>query len=200
MILTGRNRSEKDVLIEHFTTGGKAEDLSPKMREIWDRIDVAHNLMRVHKLSVAVKMLQNHFKEISQATAYRYCSLAQEVWGAMPMMNKEYWRALMFEGAQADYEFAKFRKDVRGMNMARKNMIDILQLNRPDDKEIDPSMVQQHNNVIIIMGGSDSAAKALSLKDFERLPKDEKQRVIDNVYKAMTPDTIDFIEDGADSE
>lgn len=193
-----QNRTEKEILIEHFSTGGKAEELPPKLLEQWYKIDVAHNLLKLHKLSVAVELFIAHYREkemnISQATAYRYMELAQAVWGAMPIMNKEYWRQIMFEGAQDDHAFAKLRKDVKGMNAARKNMTEILRLNQPDEKEIDPSKVQQHNNVIIIIGGKKDMPRALQVKEFENYSPAEKEKYISLFYDALTPQDVSFID------
>lgn len=199
-----QKRTEKEILIEHFTTGGKAEQLPPKLLDEWYKIDVAHNLLKLHKLSAAVDLFIVHYREkdlsISQATAYRYMALAQSVWGAMPIMNKEYWRQIMFEGAQDDHAFAKLRKDVAGMNDARKNMVKILRLDKDDEKEIDPAKIQQHNNVIIIIGGKEDLPKSLSVKEFETYSPEEKEKYISMFYDALTPQDISFIDIKNDSE
>ena len=199
-----QNRTETELLIEHFTTGGRAEELPPKLLDEWYKIDVAHNLLKLHKLSAAVDLFIVHYKnkdvKISQATAYRYMQLAQAVWGAMPMMNKEYWRQIMFEGAQDDHAFARIRKDVGGMNDARKNMIKILRLDKDDDKEIDPSKVQQHNNVIIIIGGKEDVPRSMSVKEFENYSQEEKEKYISLFYDALTPQDVSFIEIEKDGE
>lgn len=199
-----QKQSTAEVLIEHFKTGARSEDLPAKLRDEWDKIHVAHNLLKLHKMSTCVTLFIEHYrgsgKEIAQATAYRYMALAQQVWGAQPIMNKEYWRHLQFEGAQDDHAFARALKDVKGMNMARKNMIEILRLNKPDEMEIDPAKVQQHYNVIFIVGGTGDEARMLPVKELENLPDKEKEDYINKFYRAQMPQDVSFIEVKNDSE
>lgn len=197
-MLFQENKTILQLLLDHFMSGGREEELPPKLIDEWNKMHIAHNLLKLHKMSAAVTLFIEHYrkqgKEISQATAYRFMGLAQGFWGAQSIINKEYWRQIMFEGAQDDHAFARSNSDIKGMNLARKNMIEILRLNKADEVEIDPSKVQQHNNVIFIIGGKDEQPRLLSIKELQELPAAQKQSYIEQFYAAQMPQDVSFIE------
>ena len=195
MNLFGDRRTLADKLIDYFKSGADPSQLPGKLREEWEIIDTADNLIKTHvKLSTVVPLLLQKYKWISQSTAYRYCALAQSVLGSMPTMHKEYWRPLMFEQAKRDHEFAKKLQDGKAMNMATANMIKILQLDRPDEVAMDPSKIQQHNNLIVFMDAG-KVEKQLTIKEIQNLPEAQRNSIIERIVQAMEPEEITFTDE-----
>lgn len=188
------DQSLADKLIVHFKSGGTEEELPPQWLNEYRKMKSARDLLNTHtKLSICVTLFVELYKPISEATAYRYCSLAQHLFGALAGNNKEFMRQLLFEKAESTYAFAKLKGDAKAMVGALKEMKSILGLDREDNTATDPSKLQRHNNITVFIGSGEDF-KQLTETEIQALPPRKKEKILNRITEGLIPQDIDFID------
>jgi len=182
-----------DKLIVHFKSGGTEEELPPQWLDEFKKMKAARDLLNTHtKLSVCITLFVEMFKPISEATAYRYCALAQHLFGALAGNNKEFMRQLIFEKAESTYAFAKLKGDAKAMAAAVREMKSILGLDR-EDNTTDPQKLQRHNNITVFIG-SGKEFRQLTEAEIQALPPRKKESILNQIMEGLIPQDIDFID------
>lgn len=129
------------------------------------------NQMRSYKNSTQiVEMLQRTFRNktgdpISRATAYRIISDTQEAFASHLAPNKNYYINLLKDYIFNTMRIAEAKKDVRGMNGAAKNLMELLALNKAEGDGI-PADILDRITLIFQMDPS-------KMPDIKAIPEEE---------------------------
>ena len=185
MMKNNRDNQELNLIIS-FLQSGDGSELPVHLKERLDRIDLTDNLIRRHGRKKAASMLQTKY-DIVKSTAYKLINDAMYVYNSSHKLQKEYWRNLLLDMQYAELIRCKDKGDSKGFNMAMKNLIEIVGLNR-DDNKITAEMLQQHTIQFNISFNGGAEKYEISADKIKKLSIDERLKIV----KAAEAETIDF--------
>lgn len=192
-----KDNRELNLIIAFLQSSDEGVSLPEATRQRLDRIDVADNLIRRHGRKKAVEMLAKHF-DIGKTSAYRLIWEAMYVYNSTHKLQKEYWRSLLLDMQYAELIRCKDKGDSKGFNMAMKNLIEIVGLNR-DDNKITAAMLQQHNITFNISFSNGSEKYEINADRLARLSMDERMRLVKAVEaETIEMDMVELIEQSED--
>jgi len=187
----GSKKAPEDVVLDNlkeYCLNPDSTKLSPKEKEMFDRWDVADNLLRQYpNRKDAASMMMEKFKGISRASAYRDLYNAQRLFGSMSRYDKNYWRDYLVNDILEVIKICKNQSpaDVRNINAAHSNLIKTLQLDK-DDPEIDIDKLEQHNYYLVANIGGQSMK--MDLSKMYKLPVDTKAALAGCLSDEITED------------
>jgi hypothetical protein len=129
------------------TAESERPSLSPKKAEILKRIKRLISLMIEHTndidaIDLHISIEQDNGNKISKAVAYRDMFAAKYIHGNMTEINRKYERVTLAELQKKQMHRSLEADDTRGFNMGMKNLITLLQLDKPDPIEFDYDTLQ----------------------------------------------------------
>ncbi len=124
-------------------------DLSDKDRAVcarWYWIDRAYTSGRIMEKNKLVRAVMQEF-DVSNSTAYNDIQMAEHVFGEMCKVQKKYERNMLGEVCRRAIAKAEETGDIRALNGAVKNLMDLQRLNEadmqyPDYKERHPPVIE----------------------------------------------------------
>jgi hypothetical protein len=121
--------------------------LSPKRGQILKRILSIISLLVEHTndadvIELHISIENDLGNKISKAVAYRDMFAAKYIHGNMTEINRKYERVTLAELQKKQMYKSLEADDTRGFNMGMKNLITLLQLDKPDPIEFDYATLQ----------------------------------------------------------
>lgn len=131
----------KDRIIAYYLAPDYVK-LSEKDEIIRQRWSACFQLLNnYHSVQQAVAVMQKTY-HISEASAYRDCRSAIEIFGDVTKSNKEAYRHILFEYSMKIFQLAATKNDLTEMNKALASMIKIKGIDKEDPDAFDFSKLQ----------------------------------------------------------
>jgi hypothetical protein len=186
MMKNNRHQQELNLIVAFLQQSEQGVDLAPALKLRLEQIDACDNLIRRYGRAKTAKMLQSKYNVV-KSTAYKIIHDTLYVYNSVNRISKQYWRDVLLDMQYQEVLRCKEKGDSKGFNAGIKNLIEIVGLNR-DDQKLTADMLQQHSIVfnISLNQGAESyeinAAKMMKLSAEERL----------NIVRAVEAETIEF--------
>lgn len=124
--------------------------LSPLEEDMKKRWMAAFSLLlNFHSREQAVKVLQQQFDGISQATAYRDINRALALFGDVTKSQKEGWRYIIFEYNQKLFQMATKDKHLEAMGKCLDRMIKLADLDKEESNFNPEKLRAQEYNISV---------------------------------------------------
>lgn len=200
--LLNHSKTEAEALLEYLQTNdGNTDGLPIQLRQRWDRIMDAHQILKQHRSQIKAAPIIVATMGLSYSQAMRLIDEVIYVVGNLPSVEdrKNYKRLIAEEMAIDAMKFAKLCKDGKAVVKAVEIFSKINGLLTPDGDKIDPTKIKQHNNLIVFVqeGGK---VDMVSLDDIEKLPEEKRQSLLDHILPAMDVQDIESIIDEESSQ
>lgn len=162
--------------------------LPDEYRAHLDMLDFADNQIRqTRKVADAARIVAKRF-ECSLSTAYKLCHETQLVYGSITWYQKEYWRRILFEQQMTMIERAKDKNDHKAFNVAMKNLISLLQLDKDDSGKVRADQLEQHNFQFVINLPGEKQSYDVDFNKLNKLPQEDRLKIV----KATQAENIEF--------
>lgn len=195
MSLTMSNRSnqELNLILAFIQSNDRQVALPEHLKSRLDQIDFADNQIRRHGRSKAAKMIMGKYNVV-KSTAYKIINDALYVYNSASKIQKEYWRNVMLDMQMAEVIRCKNERDSKGFNAGMKNLIEIIGLNR-DDNKLTAEMLQQHTIVFNISLNGGAEKYEINQDKIMKLSNDERLKLVRAAEEeAIQFDMVEFIE------
>jgi hypothetical protein len=178
--------------IEKYYQGELAfEKLSPKQKDIFDRLDYADNILRsalVKTEGACAKQMVAKFKPLFHSytirTAYRDIELAKSIHKSISRIDKDYEKLKLINRLDWSMARAQATDNLREFNAALALKIKLLGLDKVDDNKIpweqlvSPALYMQFN-----INGEKSAM--LDLNELMKIKGSFKDEIINSIEEAV---------------
>lgn len=205
----GHSEASADKLLAYFK--GAEVELSDSAKERADQIRKADEMMSQHRHAGTVTKLLMELYGIHKEKAWRIIQEAEYIFGITRPINKDYAKRLMADSIWrrinalekqndidriGDKDFKLNGKTESHIQQYYKLLIDIYGFKMTDPELIDPDLLTERSNVLVINVGEKAAT--INLDRYNTIPPKEREELLKAMENGITYDDFEEIEPQAD--